>query len=186
MVNAYWEPLASTIREGPAARWAVVIDTSRDPPHDFCEPGGEVPVVSPTYRVECGRSWCCSHVERGSESGSVREQMVLLVSNAPVPCRSHARTVHSPMRSPARRGVGVVRCAMPTGITRWTYREPMSARHAASSDAMPADRMARAPGIDVRIRIGLTATCAASSQPAAAGCEQRVRAGDESFRGDAS
>ena len=52
MVNAYWAPLAFTIQEGPAARWAVVIDTSRDPPDDFCEPGGEVPVVSPTYRVE--------------------------------------------------------------------------------------------------------------------------------------
>jgi len=52
MVNAYWGPLAFTIQEGPAARWAVVIDTSRDPPDDFCEPGGEVPLVSPTYRVE--------------------------------------------------------------------------------------------------------------------------------------
>ena len=52
MVNAHWAPLVFTIQEGPAARWAVVIDTSRDPPDDFCEPGGEVPVVSPTYRVE--------------------------------------------------------------------------------------------------------------------------------------
>jgi len=52
MVNAHWAPLVFTIQEGPAARWAVVIDASRDPPDDFCEPGGEVPVVSPTYRVE--------------------------------------------------------------------------------------------------------------------------------------
>ena len=52
MVNAYCGPLAFTIQEGPAARWAVVIDTSRDPPDDFCEPGGEVSVVSPTHRVE--------------------------------------------------------------------------------------------------------------------------------------
>lgn len=52
MINAYWEPLTFTIQEGPPARWVRVIDTSRDTPDDFCDPGGEVPVGSPTYRVE--------------------------------------------------------------------------------------------------------------------------------------
>ena len=52
MINAYWEPLAFTIQAGAAEQWARVIDTSRNSPHDFCEPGAEVPIASMTYVVE--------------------------------------------------------------------------------------------------------------------------------------
>jgi glycogen operon protein len=52
MINAYWEPLAFAIQRGPAETWLRVIDTSRDSPDDFREPGAEVAIGSTTYVVE--------------------------------------------------------------------------------------------------------------------------------------
>lgn len=51
MINAYWEPLAFSIQSGPADEWLRVIDTSRDSPDDFREPGAEMAISSPTYVV---------------------------------------------------------------------------------------------------------------------------------------
>jgi glycogen operon protein len=51
MINAYWEPLTFAIQSGPAHAWHRVIDTSRRSPDDFCAPGAELPVRSPSYVV---------------------------------------------------------------------------------------------------------------------------------------
>jgi glycogen operon protein len=52
MINAYWEPLTFTIQHGPTDRWTRVIDTSRDCPEDFLEPGLDEPLTSLEYKVE--------------------------------------------------------------------------------------------------------------------------------------
>jgi glycogen operon protein len=51
MVNAYWEPLAFALQEGAAAEWRRVVDTGRESPDDFREPGYEAPLASARYVV---------------------------------------------------------------------------------------------------------------------------------------
>jgi isoamylase len=51
MINAYWEELSFTVREGEAGEWQRVIDTSRESPDDFREPGEEIPLTSRNYLV---------------------------------------------------------------------------------------------------------------------------------------
>lgn len=51
MINAYWEELTFQIQEGAASAWRRVIDTSRESPFDFLEPGNQSPLPSMDYRV---------------------------------------------------------------------------------------------------------------------------------------
>jgi pullulanase/glycogen debranching enzyme len=49
MINAYREPLTFALQE--AGPWRRVMDTSLPSPDDIAEPGHEVAVVGPAYRV---------------------------------------------------------------------------------------------------------------------------------------
>jgi glycogen operon protein len=49
MINAYWEDLDFEVQEGEPREWRRVIDTSRDSPHDFLEPGSESALPSLRY-----------------------------------------------------------------------------------------------------------------------------------------
>lgn len=51
MINAYWEELTFQIQEGAVSAWRRVVDTSRESPFDFLEPGTESPLQSLQYRV---------------------------------------------------------------------------------------------------------------------------------------
>ena len=51
MINAYREDLDFELQEGAPREWRRVIDTSRDSPLDFLEPGDEASLDSPRYRV---------------------------------------------------------------------------------------------------------------------------------------
>ena len=51
MINAYWEELTFQIQEGTTKAWRRVVDTSLESPHDFLEPGNEIPLQSMRYRV---------------------------------------------------------------------------------------------------------------------------------------
>jgi glycogen operon protein len=51
MINGYWKDLPFTIQQGEFSRWKKVIDTGLDTPDDFCEPGMEMSLTSPTCVV---------------------------------------------------------------------------------------------------------------------------------------
>jgi glycogen operon protein len=51
MVNSFWGELTFRHQEWEPGRWRLVADTSRESPGDVAEPGMEVPVDSPDYRV---------------------------------------------------------------------------------------------------------------------------------------
>lgn len=51
MINAYWEELTFQIQEGAANAWRRVVDSSRESPFDFLEPGNESPLQSLHCRV---------------------------------------------------------------------------------------------------------------------------------------
>lgn len=51
MINAYWKELIFQIQEGTTEEWRRVLDTSLESPHDFLEPGDEMPLQSLHYRV---------------------------------------------------------------------------------------------------------------------------------------
>ena len=52
MVNAYWEPLRFGVHEGAANQWQRVIDTARETPADFAEPGAEPALAGLEYVVQ--------------------------------------------------------------------------------------------------------------------------------------
>lgn len=51
MINAYWQELTFQIQEGTTNAWRRVVDTSRESPFDFLEPGKESSLHSMHYRV---------------------------------------------------------------------------------------------------------------------------------------
>jgi isoamylase len=51
MINSFWQPLQFHIQEGEAGEWSRILDTSLPSPDDICEPGGEMPVPSLSYKV---------------------------------------------------------------------------------------------------------------------------------------
>ncbi|MGH9463862.1 MAG: glycogen debranching protein, partial [Vicinamibacteria bacterium] len=51
MINAYSKDLTFVVQETNAGPWRRVIDTSRESPDDFREPGAEVPLDSRSYLV---------------------------------------------------------------------------------------------------------------------------------------
>ncbi len=51
LINGYWEDLTFTIQEGEAGVWWRVVDTALPSPHDIAEPGHEVRLDRPDYRV---------------------------------------------------------------------------------------------------------------------------------------
>jgi isoamylase len=51
MVNAYWDPLTFEIQDGRPGDWHRVVDTGRESPDDFVEPGHEVPIDGLRYVV---------------------------------------------------------------------------------------------------------------------------------------
>jgi glycogen operon protein len=51
MINAFWQELTFLVQEGQASEWRRVVDTSLPSPSDFCEPGGEQPLQSLSYKV---------------------------------------------------------------------------------------------------------------------------------------
>lgn len=51
MVNASQAPMPFAIQEGTPAEWRRVVDTAREPPEDFLDPGKEVPGSSPMHTL---------------------------------------------------------------------------------------------------------------------------------------
>ncbi len=51
MINAYWEALEFRITERPPRGWLRVVDTALPSPDDIADPGAEVALVAPCYRV---------------------------------------------------------------------------------------------------------------------------------------
>lgn len=52
MINAYWEDLVFTIREGRANEWRRVVDTGFASPEDIAEPGAGHPIAGLRHRVK--------------------------------------------------------------------------------------------------------------------------------------
>jgi glycogen operon protein len=51
MVNAYWEPITFHVQEGPPEGWRRIVDTGRESPDDFVEPGAATALASADYVV---------------------------------------------------------------------------------------------------------------------------------------
>ena len=51
MINAWWQPLRFVVQETPAGGWCRVVDTARESPFDFLEPGSEASVDSPACEL---------------------------------------------------------------------------------------------------------------------------------------
>ena len=51
MINAWQEALPFEIQEGSSGDWLRVVDTARESPNDFCDPGSEEPLASAVYQV---------------------------------------------------------------------------------------------------------------------------------------
>ena len=52
MINAFWEDLPFVVQDGAAREWRRVVDTSLESPDDFCDPGGEVQLLTDAYVVK--------------------------------------------------------------------------------------------------------------------------------------
>jgi isoamylase len=51
MINAYHEPLAFEVQEGPSGGWRLAIDTGLNSPDDIANPGEEPALASRRYNV---------------------------------------------------------------------------------------------------------------------------------------
>jgi len=51
MINAWWEPLDFVLQDERPLDWKRVIDTGLPGPGDLLEPGSEIPLQSPAYRL---------------------------------------------------------------------------------------------------------------------------------------
>ncbi len=51
MINAHWEDTQFQIQKFQMGRWKLAVDTACKSPADICEPGEELPVMSPLHVV---------------------------------------------------------------------------------------------------------------------------------------